>query len=46
MADAQGYNSPNAGGATLGDLMRGKLGKIAGKGKKGGKGGDHDEAND
>ena len=46
MADAQGYSSPNAGGATLGDLMRGKLGKIAGKGKKGGKGGDHDEAND
>src|SRR5690349_10502474 len=48
MADAQGYSSPNAGGATLGDLMRGKLGKIAGggKGKKGGGGKDHDEAND
>jgi small subunit ribosomal protein S1 len=48
MADAQGYSSPNAGGATLGDLMRGKLGKIGGgKGKKGGGGGkDHDEAND
>lgn len=44
MADAQGYSSPNAGGATLGDLMRGKLGKIGGKGKKGGK--DVDEAND
>ncbi len=44
MADAQGYSSPNAGGATLGDLMRGKLGKLGGKGKKGGK--DIDEAND
>jgi hypothetical protein len=31
MADAQGYSSPNAGGATLGDVMRGKLGKL-GKG--------------
>ncbi len=31
MADAQGYASPNAGGATLGDVMRGKLGKL-GKG--------------
>jgi hypothetical protein len=28
MADAQGYASPNAGGATLGDVMRGKLGKL------------------
>ena len=28
MADAQGYSSPNAGGATLGDVMRGKLGKL------------------
>ncbi len=42
MADAQGYSSPNAGGATLGDLMRGKLGKLGGKkGKK-----DHAEADD
>jgi len=42
MSEAQGYSGANAGGATLGDLMRGKLGKIAGKkGKK-----DHDEAND
>jgi len=31
MADVQGYSSPNAGGATLGDVMRGKLGKL-GKG--------------
>jgi len=30
-ADAQGYATPNAGGATLGDVMRGKLGKL-GKG--------------
>jgi small subunit ribosomal protein S1 len=30
-ADAQGYSSANAGGATLGDVMRGKLGKL-GKG--------------
>ncbi|MBE7451814.1 MAG: 30S ribosomal protein S1 [Kofleriaceae bacterium] len=44
MADAQGYSSPNAGGATLGDLMRGKLGKL-GKGKKG-RDHDNDEAND
>jgi len=28
MADAQGYASPNAGGATLGDVMRNKLGKL------------------
>ncbi len=50
-ADAQGYSSPNAGGATLGDLMRGKLGKIAakkGKAKDQDKDQDkdHDEAND
>ncbi len=44
MADAQGYSSPNAGGATLGDLRRGKLGKL-GKGKKG-RDHDNDEAND
>ncbi len=31
-AEAQGYASPNAGGATLGDVMRGKLGKLGGKG--------------
>jgi small subunit ribosomal protein S1 len=30
MADAQGFSSPNAGGATLGDVMRGKLGKLKG----------------
>ncbi|MCA9651737.1 MAG: 30S ribosomal protein S1 [Myxococcales bacterium] len=30
MADAQGYASPNAGGATLGDVMRSKLGKLTG----------------
>jgi len=49
MSEAQGYTGGNAGGATLGDLMRGKLGKIQGK-KKGGGGGrgdrDIDEAND
>ena len=28
MADAQGYATPNAGGATLGDVMRNKLGKL------------------
>jgi small subunit ribosomal protein S1 len=28
MADAQGYSSANAGGATLGDVMRGKLSKL------------------
>ena len=28
MADAQGYASPNAGGATLGDKFRGKLDKL------------------
>ena len=28
MADAQGYSSPNAGGATLGDKFRGKLDKL------------------
>ena len=28
LADAQGYNSPNAGGATLGDKFRGKLDKL------------------
>jgi small subunit ribosomal protein S1 len=27
-ADAQGYSAANAGGATLGDVMRGKLGKL------------------
>ena len=49
MSEAQGYTGGNAGGATLGDLMRGKLGKIqGGKGKKGGGRGDRDidEAND
>ena len=44
MADAQGYSSPNAGGATLGDVMRGKLGKL--QGKKGKRDRDSDEAND
>jgi small subunit ribosomal protein S1 len=41
MADAQGYAvGSNTGGATLGDVMRGKLGDLAGaKDKKGGKGG-------
>ena len=34
MADAQGFASPNAGGATLGDVMRGKLGKLKGGKKK------------
>ncbi len=34
MSEAQGYTGANAGGATLGDLMRGKLGKLQ-KGKKG-----------
>ncbi|MBP8809048.1 MAG: 30S ribosomal protein S1 [Kofleriaceae bacterium] len=34
MSEAQGYAGANAGGATLGDLMRGKLGKLQ-KGKKG-----------
>jgi small subunit ribosomal protein S1 len=28
LAEAQGYSAPNAGGATLGDVMRGKLGKL------------------
>jgi small subunit ribosomal protein S1 len=28
MSEVQGYASPNAGGATLGDVMRGKLGKL------------------
>ena len=28
MAEAQGFNSPNAGGATLGDKFRGKLDKL------------------
>ncbi|MBK7071903.1 MAG: 30S ribosomal protein S1 [Myxococcales bacterium] len=50
MSEAQGYAGGNAGGATLGDLMRGKLGKIQGGKKKGGGGGrgdrDIDEAND
>ncbi|MBK9031141.1 MAG: 30S ribosomal protein S1 [Myxococcales bacterium] len=49
MSEAQGYAGANAGGATLGDLMRGKLGKIAGPKKKGGGGrGDRDidEANE
>ena len=36
MADAQGYASPNAGGATLGDVMRGKLGKLKGTAEKDG----------
>ena len=45
MSEAQGYSGSNAGGATLGDLMRGKLG---GKQQKGGKGKrvSEDEAND
>ena len=35
MADAQGYVvGSNTGGATLGDVMRGKLGDLAGGGKK------------
>jgi small subunit ribosomal protein S1 len=34
MSEAQGYAGANAGGATLGDLMRGKLGKLAGKKNK------------
>jgi small subunit ribosomal protein S1 len=34
MADVQGYASPNAGGATLGDVMRGKLGKLKGTAEK------------
>ena len=45
MAEAQGYTGANTGGATLGDLMRGKLGKIQpGKagGKKGGGRGERD----
>ena len=54
MADAQGYVvGSNTGGATLGDVMRGKLGDLAGgkkeKGGKGGKGGkrrDDAEAHD
>ncbi|CAN5884251.1 hypothetical protein BH11MYX2_BH11MYX2_19880 [soil metagenome] len=28
MADAQGFASPNAGGATLGDKFKGKLDKL------------------
>src|SRR5688572_9375097 len=36
MADVQGYASPNAGGATLGDVMRGKLGKLKGTAEKDG----------
>ena len=47
MAEAQGYAGANAGGATLGDLMRGKLGgKQAKPAKGGGKRGDSDEANE
>jgi small subunit ribosomal protein S1 len=42
LADAQGYASPNAGGATLGDVMRGKLGKLQDKRSKK----DRDEAAD
>ena len=42
MSEAQGYSGANAGGATLGDLMRGKLGKLAGKKSKK----DHAEADD
>jgi small subunit ribosomal protein S1 len=34
MSEAQGYSGANAGGATLGDLMRGKLGKLAAKKSK------------
>jgi len=38
MADAQGYTvGSNTGGATLGDVMRGKLGDLAGGGKPEGK---------
>jgi small subunit ribosomal protein S1 len=33
-ADAQGYAGANAGGATLGDVMRGKLGKLKDKQSK------------
>jgi hypothetical protein len=54
MADAQGYTvGSNTGGATLGDVMRGKLGDLAGgkpEGKGPGKGGkrrrDEREASD
>jgi small subunit ribosomal protein S1 len=42
LADAQGYASPNAGGATLGDVMRGKLGRLKDKQSKK----DRDEAAD
>jgi small subunit ribosomal protein S1 len=34
MSEVQGYASPNAGGATLGDVMRGKLGKLKGTAEK------------
>jgi small subunit ribosomal protein S1 len=43
-ADAQGYSGANAGGATLGDVMRGKLGKL--KDKQGSSKKDRDEAAD
>jgi small subunit ribosomal protein S1 len=40
MSEAQGYAGANAGGATLGDLMRGKLGKQQQKKGKKDRGGD------
>jgi len=46
MAEAQGYAGANAGGATLGDLMRGKLGGAAAKQQKPGKKRPDDEANE
>ena len=50
MADAQGYVvGQNTGGATLGDVMRGKLEGLAGgskEGKKGKRGRDEREASD
>jgi small subunit ribosomal protein S1 len=50
MADAQGYTvGSNTGGATLGDVMRGKLGDLAGgksEGKKGKRRRDEREASD
>jgi small subunit ribosomal protein S1 len=50
MADAQGYTvGSNTGGATIGDIMRGKLGDLAGgksEGKKGKRRRDEREASD
>ena len=43
-ADAQGYSGANAGGATLGDVMRGKLGGLKSDRKQSKK--DRDEAAD